>query len=452
MSGSAPVLTIHRSTSEIGGNCIEIACDGQRILLDAGSPLWADASSAAADLLPKTLNTSQPMDALVISHPHQDHFGLLRLLPHDWPVWSGAPTEVLIRMTASLAGHSIRQTFQNFMSRSVFKVGPFSITPYLTDHSAFDAHMLLVECANRRILYSGDFRRTGRKAALVDQVLRSPPKDIDVLLLEGTTLGRTESFPTEADLEEQFVALFRDTPGRVYVTWSAQNIDRTVTIYRACKRAGRTLILDLYTVDVLGRLSALHRSLPGLGWPNISAVVTSSMKRLYENPKRLNDPAFVSRTATSGHATSAAKLSSIPNSVTMLGRPCSAISCRRAYRSNRATHGCFPCGPDTSRPPSTKRPGACSTPRGRPFPRSTPAGTRPLVIWRSLRTESRLVTSCRSTASIGTRTSADSRMDSGCATVRLFRSHRWRGATGNGRSVDPLPRTSTSDVGSAGRG
>ena len=318
MSGSAPVLTIHRSASEIGGNCIEIACDGQRILLDAGSPLWADASFAAADLLPKTLNTSQPMDALVISHPHQDHFGLLRLLPDDWPVWSGAPTEVLIRMTASLAGHSIRQTFQNFTSRSVFKVGPFSITPYLTDHSAFDAHMLLVECANRRILYSGDFRRTGRKAALVDQILRSPPKDIDVLLLEGTTLGRTESFPTEADLEEQFVALFRDTPGRVYVTWSAQNIDRTVTIYRACKRAGRTLILDLYTVDVLERLSALHRSLPRLGWPNISAVVTSSMKRLYENPKRLNDPAFVSRTATSGHATSAAKLSSIPNSVTML--------------------------------------------------------------------------------------------------------------------------------------
>ncbi len=318
MSGSAPVLTIHWSASEIGGNCIEIVCDGHRILLDAGSPLWADASSTDEDLLPATLNTSQPMNALVISHPHQDHFGLLRLLPDDWPVWSGAPTEVLIRMTASRAGHSIRQTFQNFVSRAAFKVGPFSITPYLTDHSAFDAHMLLVECANRRILYSGDFRRTGRKAALVDQILRSPPKDIDVLLLEGTTLGRTESFPTEAFLEEQFVALFRDTPGRVYVTWSAQNIDRTVTIYRACKRAGRTLILDLYTVDVLEKLSALHQSLPRLGWPNITAVVTSSMKRLYQNSKRLNDPAFVSRCAKSGHATSAAKLSSIPNSVTML--------------------------------------------------------------------------------------------------------------------------------------
>lgn len=34
------------------------------------------------------------------------------------------------------------------------------------------------------------------------------------------------------------------------MTWSAQNIDRTVTSYRACKRADRTLVLDLYTIDV----------------------------------------------------------------------------------------------------------------------------------------------------------------------------------------------------------
>ena len=112
--------------------------------------------------------------------------------------------------------------------------------------------------------------------------MNAPPPDIDVLLLEGTTLGRAEAFPTESELEEEFVSLFRRTPGRVFVTWSAQNIDRTVTIYRACKRADRTLVLDLYTIDVLERLSALRDSLPRLGWPNVRAVVTSSMKRLRE--------------------------------------------------------------------------------------------------------------------------------------------------------------------------
>ena len=46
---------------------------------------------------------------------------------------------------------------------------------------------------------------------------------------------------------------------------------------------------------VLERLSAYCDSLPRLGWPNLRAVVTSSMKRLSENPDRINAPAFVER-------------------------------------------------------------------------------------------------------------------------------------------------------------
>lgn len=318
MAEVTPTLTIHRAADEIGGNCIELECEGHRLLLDAGSPLQPDATATGQAVIPRTLDTSAPVDALVISHPHQDHCGLLRDLPTTWPVWCGAASEVLIRMTASLSGAVLQQDFRNYSAQSVFHAGPFSITPYLTDHSAFDAYMLLVECAGKRLLYSGDFRRVGRKAVLVDRLMKSPPPDVDVLLLEGTTLGRTEAFPSEAELEEEFVAIFRGTPGRVFVTWSAQNIDRTVTIYRACKRTNRTLVLDLYTVDVLERLSVLHDTLPRLGWPNVRAVVTSSMKRLYESPDRMNAPVFVERCAQSGNAMGATELSVARDSVVML--------------------------------------------------------------------------------------------------------------------------------------
>jgi ribonuclease J len=221
-------------------------------------------------------------------------------------------------MSAALSRAVLAQQFHNYRAGSPFSVGPFSITPYLTDHSAFDAHMLLVDCPGTRILYSGDFRRTGRKAVLVNRLMNAPPADVDVLLLEGTTLGRTEAFSTETDLEEEFVLLFRRTPGRVFVTWSAQNIDRTVTIYRACKRSGRTLVLDLYTIDVLERMSALYDTLPRLGWPNLRAVVTSSMRRLYETPGRMNAPMLVERCAKSGRAIGAAKLQKVSDSVVML--------------------------------------------------------------------------------------------------------------------------------------
>lgn len=312
-----PLLTIHRCAGEIGGNCIELAFEGHRILLDAGSPLVVAEGVDPARALPGTLGLTDPPDAVVISHPHQDHFGLLRGLPQDWPVWSGGAAEILMRLTARVAGEGLPQRFSTYRSGVPFRVGPFAITPYLTDHSAFDAHMLLVEAGGKRVLYTGDFRRLGRKAALVDRFMASPPADIDILLMEGTTLGRTEGFPTEADLEERFVDLFQATPGRVFVTWSAQNIDRTVTIYRACKRAGRRLLLDLYTVDVLERLSALHDSLPRLGWAGISVVVTASLARMYRSPRRMNDPAFVERCASSGHALGAARLRDARDAVVM---------------------------------------------------------------------------------------------------------------------------------------
>lgn len=317
MADKPLVLTVHRSTNQIGGNCIELAFDGHRLLLDAGHPLDAD-EPGAAPLVPATLDTGRPVDALVISHPHQDHYGLLRELPPEWPVWCGQGAAILMNTTAAVGRGRIAQSLNPYRSGQRFEVGPFAITPFLTDHSAFDAHMLLVECAGRRILYSGDFRRTGRKAKLVDRMMAAPPPDIDVLLMEGTTLGRTEPFPTESDLEMQFVELFQRTRGRVFVTWSAQNIDRTVTLYRACKRTGRPMVLDLYTLDVMERLGALHDSLPRLGWPGVVGVVTSSIARMYEDPARMSDPGFVERCAKSGRAIGAARLADMPDAVVML--------------------------------------------------------------------------------------------------------------------------------------
>lgn len=318
MTSPSPVLTIHRAAHEIGGNCVELECGGHRLLLDAGSPLAPPSDLREGALVPRSLDIDQDVAALVISHPHQDHYGLLSALPERWPVWCGRPSEELMRLTASLSGKRLERAFYHYRSGEAFTAGPFTVTPFLTDHSAFDAHMLLVECAGRRVLYSGDFRRVGRKSALVDRFVRRPPADIDVLLLEGTTLGRQEAFPTEAELEEQFLTAFQSSPGRVFISWSAQNIDRTVTIYRACKRANRALVLDIYTLDVLERLSSFYDSVPRLGWSGIQAVVTGSLKRLYEDPARIDNPSFVEVCATSGRALGAARLEELRNTVVML--------------------------------------------------------------------------------------------------------------------------------------
>lgn len=71
-------------------------------------------------------------------------------------------------------------------------------------------------------------------------MIAAPPRDVDVLIIEGTNLGTSEPTETEDELEAKFVRLARRTPGRVFGTWSGQNIDRTVTLYRTALQLGRT--------------------------------------------------------------------------------------------------------------------------------------------------------------------------------------------------------------------
>ena len=175
--------------------------------------------------------------------------------------------------------------------------------------------MLLIEVEGKRVLYSGDFRTHGRKSKLVERMMASPPPNLDVLLMEGTNLGSDKPCVTEADIEADFEALFRETKGRVFVAWSAQNIDRTVTLYRACLKTGRTLVVDLYTAEVLEKLAAFGR-LPQPDWPAMKVVVTSAFSRMY---RRKGEEAFIERMVP--HGMSAKRLAATPEKWVVMVRP-----------------------------------------------------------------------------------------------------------------------------------
>jgi ribonuclease J len=259
------------------------------VLLDVGRPL--DAPPDARQLLPRSLDTTRSVDAVLVSHPHQDHYGLLEEVPAEWPVHCGEPTARLISLTGALFGKQLPHRFVPWRSGLKFQVGAFTITPTLIDHSAFDAHMLLIEAHGKRILYSGDFRVHGRKSALTRRLMDNPPGEIDVLLMEGTNLGSDKPCITESNLEDAFVDLFRNTRGRVFVAWSAQNVDRTVTLYRASLKTGRTLVVDLYTAEVMEALADFGK-LPRPGWKNLKVVITSALGCTGERAARRSSRAW----------------------------------------------------------------------------------------------------------------------------------------------------------------
>ena len=268
-------IRIHRGTKEIGGTCIEIEAQGKRIALDVGLPLDApDDTGAHEDLLPQVPGFREPDASLLgvlISHPHMDHYGLARYIRPEVPVYIGESAHNVMKAASAYVPNGSSFAAPHFIaSRKPVEIGPFRVTPYLVDHSAFDAYSLLVEADGKRVFYSGDFRGHGRKKKLFEAMVARPPSDIDVLLMEGTTIGRTgtdEGFATEEDLEREFAQAFKETKSLHFVWTSSQNIDRLVTIFRAAKRTGRVLLVDLYTAVVLEATG--RDSIPQSSWDEV---------------------------------------------------------------------------------------------------------------------------------------------------------------------------------------
>jgi ribonuclease J len=276
-------VCIHRGTKQIGGTCVEIEASGSRIIVDLGLPL--DAVEADLALVPQIsgLREHDPsLLAIVLSHGHRDHWGLVPKVRSDIPIVMGQAGERIMRAASNFVPDAFAlKAWKHLESGKPLQIGPFTITPHLVDHSAFDAYALEIEADGRRLFYSGDLRAHGRKGKLFELMLKKPPKNIDVMLMEGSSLGRLgddEAFLTEKALERIFIDRFKTTPGMVLVVCSAQNIDRVVTIYRAAKRTGRTLIVDAYSAEVLKATGYDSIPKPVRGWRDVAVFIPQAQR------------------------------------------------------------------------------------------------------------------------------------------------------------------------------
>jgi len=298
-------MTIHRGTHEIGGTCIELKNgSGERLILDLGQPL----ASLAADLdglelstevalqmglLPHVPGLYQGEDAprplgVFLSHLHLDHIGLIHHVHPEVPIFMGPRSPVLHRSLRGILPHSVPLDHLRIEAYgdAPIQLGAFQITPYLVDHSAFEAFALLVEADGKRVFYSGDFRSHGRKHVLYDRLCAIPPKDIDLLLMEGTTLGRPEERqPTEAEIEDEIAGLLKNNPHHALVAYSPQNLDRHVTLIRAAKRSGRKFYVDAYGAWCHEAFLALGVKLPKLGKGEDEVGVLLGSERWLKNPE-----------------------------------------------------------------------------------------------------------------------------------------------------------------------
>ena len=267
---------IHRGTKEIGGSCVEISTINSNILIDFGMPLvdseggqfsfkkyekMNSTELVSEGILPNIDglydNSKSLVDGILISHAHLDHYGLGDYVNESIPFYLSEATHKIIELGNIFTPQNIQlENFKFFTRQDTFTIGDFSITPYWMDHSAFDSYSFLIEADGKRVFYSGDFRSHGRKVKYFKWFLNNAPKDIDYLIMEGTTLGRDYiKSKTEEMIENELFEVFKSTDNLNAIYTSGQNIDRLVSIYKACLKANRILVVDVYIAKVLKELS-----------------------------------------------------------------------------------------------------------------------------------------------------------------------------------------------------
>jgi len=277
-------IIVHKGNHEIGGTCIQASSGTTTILLDIGLPLSPTSTRIDVSRL--------KVDAVLVSHPHQDHFGLMDCLFPETPVYIGQLGKNFIDVTHVLLDKELpRNQFQHFKAWEAFRIGDFKVTPYLVDHSAIDAYAFLIEAEGKRVFYSGDFRSHGRKGKLFEQMVANPISGIDLLFLEGTMMRRNNDlFPEEAAVEQKIFEVISRQKNISFIISSSQNIDRIVSAFKACKRSGKTLVIDIYTAWVLEQVRQITDNVPGMAWPEIRVYADKNLdEKLKAHPDYFGD-------------------------------------------------------------------------------------------------------------------------------------------------------------------
>lgn len=262
-------IKIHRGTSQIGGTITEIYTENSHIFIDFGSELTVNPEDSTDGKMIDMINNTA-CDAVLFSHYHGDHVGLLKHIPKkdirgkEIALGIGkVARQVLVNIQKTLANDTSseleeRQAHKEMLNllqdnsrwldfadaltigneqSSMFDIGDFHITTIRVDHSAYDSYMFVIEAEGKCIVHTGDFRVHGRLGEGFFDKLKKfmTNKKVDVLLMEGTMLGRLDEKPmSEEDLQEEATRLLKLPENKyVFLICSSTNMESLASFHNA---------------------------------------------------------------------------------------------------------------------------------------------------------------------------------------------------------------------------
>jgi len=218
-------LTFYGGIGEIGGNKILLKDESTSIFLDFGKNFERERKFydepylcpreekhlIYLGILPeikglyKEDDVEPSIDAIILSHPHADHWDYIRYVKDTVPIFCGETTKTMIvaRESASAGqrteykiasltakqGQEVRKKFHTFRTGDILNIGSLKLEPIHVDHSAPGAYGFIIYTSDGVIVYTGDFRLHGPKAAMsMEFIQKAKEAQPDILITEATNI------------------------------------------------------------------------------------------------------------------------------------------------------------------------------------------------------------------------------------------------------------------------
>jgi ribonuclease J len=237
--------------SEIGRNMTVFEHLGRLLIIDCGV-LFPTHDEPGVDLILPDLRHIEDrladVEALVLTHAHEDHIGaipfLLNLRP-DIPVVGSRFTLALV--AAKCREHQIKPAFVEVAEGQRSTHGVFECEYFAVNHSIPDALAVAVHTGAGTVLHTGDIKLDqlpldGRPTDLPGMSRLGSRLDgagVDLFLCDSTNAEIPGLGPSESEVGPTLHRLIRGAQGRVIVACFASNVDRVQQIVDAAVSLGR---------------------------------------------------------------------------------------------------------------------------------------------------------------------------------------------------------------------